>query len=149
MITLDTNVLIRYLVRDDADQADAALRLLDTLTVEHPGYICREVAIEMVWVLDRTYRLPRDHIASVVEELARSEEIIVENREDVIIAADGYRRGLADFADFMILAAANRVGARQVYTFDRKFSRIGGTHLIEVSHEDSPCPTTNSKQPSP
>ena len=131
MISLDTNILIRYLVRDNVDQAEAALRLLDTLTPEHPGYICREVAIEMVWVLDRTYRLPRDHIASIVQELARSEEIIVEDHEDVIIAADGFRRGLADFADLMILAAARRNEASPVFTFDRRFSRLAGVRLVE------------------
>ena len=133
MISIDTNILIRYLVRDNVDQAEAALRLLDTLTPEHPGYICREAAIEMVWVLDRTYRLPRDHIASIVQELARSEEIIVEDHEDVIIAADGYRRGLADFADLMILAAARRSGASPVFTFDRRFSRLDGVRLVESS----------------
>ena len=132
MISLDTNVLIRYLVRDDADQAEAALHLLDALTPENPGYICREAAIEMVWVLDRTYRLPRDHIASIVQELARSEEIIVEDHEDVIIAADGYRRGLADFADLMILAAARRNAASPVFTFDRRFSRLAGVRLVEA-----------------
>ena len=133
MISLDTNVLIRYLVRDNADEADEALRLLDTLTSDNSGLICREAAIEMVWVLDRTYRLPRDHIASIVQELARSEEIIVEDHEDVIIAADGYRRGLADFADLMILAAARRSGASLVFTFDRRFSRLDGVRLVESS----------------
>ena len=131
MISLDTNVLIRYLVRDNADEADEALRLLDTLTSDNSGLICREVAIEMVWVLHRTYRLPRDQIASIVEELARSAEITVEDREDVIVAADGFRRGLADFADLMILAAARRNGASPVFTFDRRFSRLDGVRLVE------------------
>ena len=55
MIGLDTNVLVRYLVRDDAEQAEAARSLLESLTVDSPGYVCREVTVEVVWVLERRY----------------------------------------------------------------------------------------------
>ncbi len=43
MIALDTNVLVRYLVRDDIEQAEAARSLLESLSVDRPGYVCREV----------------------------------------------------------------------------------------------------------
>ena len=56
MIALDTNVLVRYLVADDAGQAEAAQALLAGLTAERPGFVCREVAVELVWVLERAYR---------------------------------------------------------------------------------------------
>lgn len=59
MIALDTNVLVRYLVDDDAEQARAARKLLEGLAAERPAFICREVMIELVWVLQRAYRLPR------------------------------------------------------------------------------------------
>ena len=59
MTAVDTNVLVRYLVRDILELAEAARDLLESLTVERPGFICREVAIETVWVLERSYRLPR------------------------------------------------------------------------------------------
>ncbi len=39
MIALDTNVLVRYLVRDDAEQAEAARALLESLTADRPGYV--------------------------------------------------------------------------------------------------------------
>ena len=48
VIGVDTNVLVRYLVRDDAEQAGAARSLLEALTPEVPGFICREVAVELV-----------------------------------------------------------------------------------------------------
>jgi len=59
MIALDTNVLVRYLVRDDAEQAEAARALLESLTTDRPGYVCREVAVELVWVLERAYGFSR------------------------------------------------------------------------------------------
>ena len=64
MIALDTNVLVRYLVRDELRQAEAARGLLESLTSERPGYACREVVVELVWVLERAYGFPRDRIAT-------------------------------------------------------------------------------------
>lgn len=43
MIALDTNVLVRYLVRDDTKQADTARVLMESLTENRPDYICRSV----------------------------------------------------------------------------------------------------------
>lgn len=138
MIALDTNVLVRYLVRDDAEQAEASRILLESLSAERPGFVCREVMLEVVWVLERAYRLSRDQIALIVEELTHTEGLIIESDDDVIRAAMGYRQGSADFSDFMILIAAQRIGADLLYTFDRKFSRLAGTKLLEpISEDDS------------
>ena len=73
MIALDTNVLVRYLVRDDTEQAEAACSLLESLTADRPGYICREVTVELAWVLERAYGYTRDQIATVLEELVATE----------------------------------------------------------------------------
>ena len=59
MIALDTNVLVRFLVQDDAMQGQAASALIDGLTELDPGYICREVIVELVWVLERVYKVHR------------------------------------------------------------------------------------------
>ena len=53
MIALDTDVLVRYLVRDDVKQFEVARMLLESLTTERPGYICREFSrLEGVSLLD-------------------------------------------------------------------------------------------------
>ena len=131
MIAVDTNVLIRYLVRDDAEQAEAARMLLEGISSERPGYICREVAIEVVWVLERAYRFTREQIADVIVELAATEGIAIEEVEDVTRAATRYRQTGADFSDLMILAAAQRVSAAPLYTFDRRLAREEGASLVE------------------
>ncbi len=130
MISLDTNVLVRYLVRDDRHQAEAARALLESLTPERPGYVCREVTVELVWVLERAYGFPRDRIGSVLEELVATEGLAIEAAGDVARAAIRYRAGGAGFSDLMILAAAERSGARPMYTFDRKAARIDGVELL-------------------
>ena len=129
MIALDTNVVVRYLVRDDEEQAESARSLMEGLTAERPGFICREVMVEVAWVLGRAYKFARSHVADVLVELAATESLVVEAADDVLLAAYGHREGRADFADLMILAAAERVGARPLYTFDRKLSRLYGATL--------------------
>ena len=132
MIALDTNVLIRYLTRDNPEQAEAARALLQGLTTNGPGFICREVVIEVVWVLEKSYRFRRERISNIVVELVATDTLVIEDDNDVAQAAAAYREGSADFSDLMILAAANRVGAQPLYTFDRRFARLDGTELVEA-----------------
>ena len=130
MIALDTNILVRYLVNDDARQAKAARGLLAKFTPERPGFVCREVAVELAWVLDRAYGFSRHRIAMVFEELVATEELRIETADDVIRAADAYRRGGAELSDRMIAAAARRSGADVLYTFDRRAAQLHGAVLL-------------------
>ena len=130
MIALDTNVLVRYLARDDAEQAEAARALLEELTEERPGFVCREVMVELVRVLRRTYGISRSRVTDVLEELVLSKELEVEAGIDVASAALRYRQGIADFSDLMISAAAERSGASALYTFDRKAARLDSAVLL-------------------
>lgn len=130
MIALDTNVIVRYLVRDDLQQAEAARGLLESLTTERQGYICREVVVELVWVLERAYRFSRSRVATVLEQLLVSEGLVFEVADDVAQAAFHYRTGGEGFSDLMILAAARRSEAHPVYTFDKRASRLEGVTLV-------------------
>ena len=136
MAALDTNVLVRYLVRDDEQQADAARALLESLTIEQPGFVCREVVIELVWVLERAYQCSREQIATILEQLATTESLLVEAGNDVIRSASRFRAGSAGFSDLMILSAAERAQAHCLYTFDRKAARLAGVKLLDAV-EDS------------
>ena len=126
MIALDTNVLVRYLVRDDPAQAEAARALVEALTPGNAGFICREVAVELVWVLERLYRLTRAQIADVLVELTATDGLVVESADDVARAAHAYRQGGPGFSDLMILAAAERSAAVPLHTFDRRLARLPG-----------------------
>ncbi len=130
MIALDTNVLVRYLVRDDERQAQSARALLESLTTERPGYACREVVVELVWVLERAYGVSRERIATILQDLVATQSLVVEAADDVARAAFRYRAGGPGFSDLMVLAAAERSGARPLYTFDRKAARLEGVQLL-------------------
>ena len=51
MIAVDTNVLVRFLTQDDEAQAKAASDFMACLNASNPGFICREVMVELAWVL--------------------------------------------------------------------------------------------------
>ena len=130
MTALDTNVIVRYLVKDNAEQAEAARQLLESLTSAQPGLICREVMIEVAWVLERSYRFPRARISDALMDLTAADTLVVENADDVAIAAHRYRQGGVGFSDLMILQTAQRTGHPPLYTFDQKLGRLQGATLL-------------------
>ena len=130
MTAVDTNVIVRYLVGDDIEQAEAARSLIDGFTPEAPAFICREVVMEVAWVLERSYRFTRSRVAEALMDLTASDSLMVENPEDVAAAAHVYSQGGVGFSDLMVLSAAERAGALPVYTFDRRLARMEGAVLV-------------------
>lgn len=130
MIALDTNVLVRFLVQDDLAQAELAASVIDQLTDDARGFVSREVLIELVWVLERAYRLGRAEIAVSIDGLLTATELEVEGSDEVAPAIELYRNDGFGFADLMIAAAARRAGASEMVTFDRKAARLHGVRLL-------------------
>ena len=132
MIALDTNVLVRFLVDDDVDQAKIAGILIDQLTDAAPGFIGREVLVELVWVLERAYGYERTDIAAAFDGLLSATELLIEDADDIGLALELYRNDGFGFADLMIVAAARRAGAVELVTFDRKAARLPGVRLLSA-----------------
>jgi len=130
MIGLDTNVLVRFLVHDDAAQAKAAQDLMATFTEAEPGFICREVLVELVWVLEYAYAFPRPDISRALDGLMEARELVIEAADRAAIAVDRYRKGGAGFADQMIALAGQGVGCQATVTFDRKAAGLPGMSLL-------------------
>ena len=91
MIGLDTNVLVRYLMQDDAAQAAKASRLIERCSAEEPGFIAMVVLVELVWVLESSYGIERARIAAALELLLRTRELRVEQAETAWHAVRMYR----------------------------------------------------------
>lgn len=127
MIGLDTNVLVRYLAQDDAEQSARATALIEQrLTVEDPGYISVVAMVEMVWVLDRAYRMGGTEIAAVVERLLQADTLVVESAQEMFLAMLTLRDGRGGFADALIALLGTSTGCLLTVTFDRKALRIPG-----------------------
>jgi Predicted nucleic-acid-binding protein, contains PIN domain len=130
VIALDTNVLVRFLVQDEPLQAQLATKLIDQLTEDAQGFVSREVLIELVWVLERAYRLGRAEIAVALDGLLSATELDIEGSDELAPALELYRNDGFGFADLMIAAAARRSRASELLTFDRQAARLPGVRLL-------------------
>ena len=133
MTALDTNVLMRYLVGDVPEQAEAARVLIDSLIPDEPGYICCEVVLEVAWVLERSYGFTQSQVAEALMDLTASDTLVVENSDDVAAAAYRFRQGGVGFSDLMILRAAGRANSTPLQTFDQRFAQMQGVSLVETA----------------
>jgi predicted nucleic-acid-binding protein len=120
MIGIDTNVLVRYLVQDDEQQASAANKILDRISDINPAFINNIVMCETVWVLSRAYKYEKTLIIKVIEQILSTSGIEFENAEGVRKALRHYTNGNADFSDYLIAEINKENGANTTYTFDRK-----------------------------
>ncbi|MGX6648606.1 PIN domain-containing protein [Maricaulaceae bacterium MS644] len=132
MIALDTNILARFIARDDEAQYVLAHDLIAGCSKARKAFISREVMIELTWVLRRSLKLPREVVAQALKRVALADMFEIEDRLDVQSAILAYETGKLDFADAMIAAAAERSGASELVTFDRRLATLSNVRLLEV-----------------
>ncbi len=126
MLAVDTNVLVRLVARDDADQVSAAEQF-----VSKGAWISHLVLAETLWVLDSVYELSREQIATAVEMLLNHRDLTLQDAEVVTSALDHYRtRSAVDFSDCLVLEIARKAGHLPVATFDRNFAKLDGVHRL-------------------
>ena len=131
MIGLDTNILIRYVVQDDEEQARAATRLIESQCSEQStGFVSVVVLIELAWVLSAAYEYSKSVVAAVVTQILRTTEFTVEDGDVIWQALREFETGNADFADCLIAFRNHSSGCTTTYTFDRKAAR--GRHFTRV-----------------
>ena len=134
MIALDTNVLVRFLTQDDDAQFQVAADLIEGCTRDVPGYVCREVMIELVWVFERAYKYSREEIADALLSILTASQLSVEYAQDIASSVNLYRDEGYDFADLMIRQAAQRTENQILKTFDQKLARLDGVELLGATH---------------
>ncbi len=131
MIGLDTNVLVRYLAQDDAQQARLATRLMErTLSEDEPGYVDHVVLCELGWVLERCYGVERARLADIVEGLLTARQLVVEDADAVWAALRAMRAHGAELADALLAARHRAAGCERTVTFDRRAARLPGMRLL-------------------
>jgi len=131
MIGLGTNILIRYLTRDDPVQAAKATEILERrLTPKNPGFVSAVAMVETVWVLDRAYDLTAQEIAAAVERLLQVEVLAIENEQEVFTAMVALKQGRGSFADALIAGLGVRAGCTRTLTFDQRAMRLPGFELV-------------------
>lgn len=120
MIALDTNVLVRFLVEDDAAQAERARALLQrAIDSEEPCYVSDVVLCELVWVLERRYKLKRKEICKGLSRLLYAQHLVFSSVEGLSRALEAYEKTRGDFADYTIREHARAKGCEAVATFEK------------------------------
>ena len=127
MIALDTNVLVRYLVEDDAKQSAAAAALIDRVISDGDTlFVSHIVVCETVWVLRISYHVGRPEIAEVLRNLFRARHLTFGAVDQLLRALDAFVAGKGDFADYLIREHARAADCEHVATFDRVLLRERG-----------------------
>jgi len=120
MLAVDTNVLVRLLARDDADQVHAAEAF-----IVKGAWVSQLVLAETLWILDSVYELSRAQLATAVEMLLNHKELSLQDADVVSAALEHFRlRSAVDFSDCLVLEIARKAGHLPVATFDRNFARL-------------------------
>jgi predicted nucleic-acid-binding protein len=130
MMGLDTNVLVRYIMQDDAGQSPLANRLIESLSAAEPGFVPIIVIVELAGVLSFAYELSRGQLVEAFEGLLRTKELVVERAELVWKAIRCFQSANTDFANCMIAESARASGCGRIMTFDRGAAKNGGMTLI-------------------
>jgi predicted nucleic-acid-binding protein len=125
MIGLDTNILVRYLTQDDAAQSAAASKVIDALSSQSPGFLSLIVVVELVWVLQFSYRFKKQEIEHILDRLLRSSELVIEQSEVVSQALRTFRGSRANFADCLIERCEHAAKCEHVLTFDKNAVAAG------------------------
>jgi predicted nucleic-acid-binding protein len=127
VIGLDTNILVRFIMQDDAKQSALATHVIETrLTAEDPGYVNVVAMAEMAWVLESSYRRTAREIAAAIERVLQLESLMVESEQDVFTAMIAVKEGRGTFADALIASLDAAAGCAATLTFDRKALRLTG-----------------------
>jgi predicted nucleic-acid-binding protein len=116
---VDTNVLVRYLTQDEPSQAQSVDTLMEAVRASDERLHIDDVVLcELVWVLRGAYRLDVETIAAALGKILDTGLFAFEDRDLLRQTLDDYRRGPADFADYLIGRRNVRAGCLSTLTFD-------------------------------
>jgi predicted nucleic-acid-binding protein len=131
VIGLDSNVIVRYAVRDDPQQAAQADAVFDGLSVEAPGYVSVAALVETVWVLARAYRFPRASVLAFIGRLIESADLVFDHGEAVRRAVRmALAKASVDLPDAIIAQVGLDAGCAATVTFDRRARAIPGMRVL-------------------
>ena len=131
MIGVDTNVLVRLLIEEDAEQTALAVQFFDARSSRDPAFVSLVVVAELAWVLGRTYKFGHDRVRTVMLGLLETPDVVVE-RDDIVRWALAYfDHAKIDLADLLIAEVSRQADCPATVTFDRNAAkRISGMELL-------------------
>lgn len=133
---LDANVIIRYLTKDDEAKAEACYALFQRVDAgEEEVFTCEAIVTEVVYVLASArspYHLPHDEIRARLLPLLTLRGLHLPQKRVYVHALDIYASSLfLDFEDAVAAAHMERIGIKEILSYDRDFDRLPGISRVE------------------
>ena len=113
MIIVDANIIIRFFMNDNIEQANKAEKILK----EHTVFIPKEVLAEVIYVLIGVYKIPRKDVVDNLLLLISNPKIVVTDKEKIIEALKIFKNTNLDFVDSLLCSYS---GTNAIATFDKK-----------------------------
>ncbi len=126
MRAVDTNILVRLLVRDDGAQVKVA-----EYFVEKGAWVSHLVLVETLWVLDAVYERSPSQLAKAIDLLLNHETLTLQDADVVTAALRHFRkRPTLGFSDCLFLEIARKAGHLPLGTFDKNLAKSDGAQRI-------------------
>lgn len=127
MRAVDTNVLVRLVVRDSPEQ----VRLAESF-IASGAWVSHLVLAEAMWVLDAVYDRTPEQIAGAIDMLLNHKDLTIQDTEVVTSALEHFRKRPAlGFSDCLVLEIARKAGHIPLGTFDRGLAKLDGTKRLQ------------------
>ena len=126
MRAVDTNVLVRLVVRDDPEQVRTAESFIAS-----GAWVSQLVLAETMWVLEAAYDRSPEQIATAADMLLDHKNLSIQDADVVISALAHFRKRPAlGFSDCLVLEIARKAGHLPLGTFDRDLAKADGAKRL-------------------
>jgi predicted nucleic-acid-binding protein len=129
MTGIDTNVLVRYLVKDDAVQSKKANDFIKSLSAINQGFVSLVTIVETIWVLDSVYDQEKELIKEAILKLTKSPRLVVQCGKEIEDALSKEKSDV-DLSDTIIAQIGLSFGGENTVTFGRKAAKLNGMRLL-------------------
>jgi predicted nucleic-acid-binding protein len=131
MAGLDTNILVRWLVDDDAGQSRRIAAMLNSVArLDETIFVPLTVMLELEWVLRSRYSLAKPDILLALNALLETRELEFQTEPAIERALHAYRQGTADFADCLHAAACWVEGEAPLLILEAKAAKLADAELL-------------------
>ena len=119
MQIVDANIILRYLLSDNAELSAQAEHIIDNNSIHIPI----EVLCEVVYVLEKVYKVDRNEITTEITGFINDIDVTIPSQEAVLIGLRHFGTENLDFVD-CILAGYAEVDRARIHSFDKKLNNL-------------------------
>ncbi len=128
---IDTNILVRYVIQDDADQAAASNKLLEGMLTSSQRCLVNNIVLcEMVWVLKSAYGCSKMQIVDALKSITDTAPFEFEDRSVLLSAIQDYETSKADFSDCLLNRQNQQLGCTETFSFDKGVAGLTGFTVL-------------------